>query len=107
MPTSREYWSSLSENYLRDLVKSESLPLARHYWFMLSMHSNLSEEFLLEFDSKVNKNLLFLNNLETCKHLSLEYLISNLNYIEDIEVFKTILNPGDFSILKNLHEIRR
>ena len=83
-----------------------SSSIAPDYWKMISSYVELSEEFLTEYDRYVNKREIMTLNYRTCRNLSLNYLISNFEYIEDIEMFEQ-LSDNDYNFLKQLHELKK
>ena len=95
---------NVSETEIRLYVKM--LDASEVMWTAICKHVVLSEEFLKEYDKDIIKSLIF-ENLETCKNLSLDYIVSNKEHIKDIKIFKDILSKKDYKILKNLKEIDR
>ena len=77
------------------------------YWSIVSFFTELSEEFLKEYDRHINKRKIFIYNYSTCKNLSLDYVVLNVKYIENIDMFEFIFSEEDYNILKNLYEVRR
>ena len=90
-------YQKLSESFMRDF--RDEL-----FWDEISIFQTLSEEFVKEFEDYLILPFVF-KNRKNLKNFSIEFLMENLEHIENIEIIKNCISKKDYNVLKNIIEV--